>query len=132
MMLLRNANTGQIIATRMGRAATFVERAVGLIGRPNLRPDEGIWLDKCSAIHTVGMRSAIDVIFLDGEQRVVRVCPGVATFRWAVVCPQARSVVELGPGALELTDVLVGDRLELLDYPADAVYRAVGAPTPSR
>jgi uncharacterized membrane protein (UPF0127 family) len=114
MMLLRNANTGQVIATRIGRAATFVERAVGLIGRPNLRPDEGIWLDKCSAIHTVGMRSAIDVIFLDGDQQVVRVCPGVGTFRWAVVCPQARSVVELGPGALARTDILLGDRLELI------------------
>jgi uncharacterized membrane protein (UPF0127 family) len=122
-MLLRNANTGQIIATRIGRAATFVERAVGLLGRPSLRPDEGIWLDKCSAIHTVGMRSAIDVIFLDGEQKVVRVCPGVGTFRWAVVCPQARSVVELGPGALKLTDILIGDRLELLNSASDAVHQ---------
>jgi uncharacterized membrane protein (UPF0127 family) len=128
-MVLRNANTGQIIATRIGQAATFVERAVGLIGRPNLRPDEGIWLDKCSAIHTVGMRSAIDVIFLDRDQQVVRICPGVGAFRWAVVCPGASSVVELGPGALALTDILLGDRLELLNFPTYTGHGDTGVAT---
>jgi len=115
MSLLRNASTGEIIATRIGRASTFLERAVGVLGRPHLRPDEGIWIDKCSAIHTVGMRTPIDVLFLDAQQKVLRICPRVRAFRWAVVCWKARSVVELGPGALERIDVLPGDHLEVVE-----------------
>jgi uncharacterized protein len=121
MSLLRNASTGEIIATRIDRVISFVERAVGLLGRPGLRPDEGIWIDRCSAIHTVGMRTPIDVIFLDRNQNVVRVCPQVASFRWAVVCPRASTVVELGPGALRFSDILPGDRLELVESRSPAL-----------
>ncbi|MFN2450620.1 MAG: DUF192 domain-containing protein [Candidatus Baltobacteraceae bacterium] len=114
MALLRNVNTGSIIATRVDRAATFLQRAVGLLARPRIRPDEGLLIDKCTAIHTVGMRAPIDVIFLDAEMRVVRLCPNVRTFRFAVWCRKARSVVELGRGALQHNDVLPGDVLELV------------------
>jgi uncharacterized membrane protein (UPF0127 family) len=113
MPVLVNASTGEIVATRVERARTFVDRAVGLLTRARVRPDEGLWIEPCDAIHTIGMRAAIDVIFLDREQRVLRLCPAIPSFRLAVVCRGARSVVELGAGALELVDVLVGDRLDL-------------------
>jgi uncharacterized membrane protein (UPF0127 family) len=53
--LLRNATTGAVIATRVDRATTFLERTVGLRARPRVRPDEGLWFDNCSAINTLGM-----------------------------------------------------------------------------
>ncbi|MBV9440142.1 MAG: DUF192 domain-containing protein [Candidatus Eremiobacteraeota bacterium] len=114
MGLLRNANTGAIIATRVERAVSFLERSVGLLARPKIRPDEGIWLEACGAIHTIGMREAIDVIFLDEERRVLKLCPSVERFQRAVRCPGARAVVGLGDGALRFADILVGDRLELV------------------
>jgi uncharacterized membrane protein (UPF0127 family) len=118
MALLRNRNTGAIIATRVERATTFLQRAVGLLARPKVRPDEGLWLDRCSSIHTMGMRASIDVIFLDANDSVVRLCPMVPQWRPALVCRGARSVIELGSGALRAVDVIPGDRLELVS--ADA------------
>jgi hypothetical protein len=114
MALLRNANTGQIIATRVQPAASLIERTVGLLMRREIRPDEGLWIEPCSAIHTMGMRVPIDVIFLDKAKRVLRLHPKVPRWRWALVCWKARSVVELGSGALQEIDLLPGDRLELV------------------
>jgi uncharacterized membrane protein (UPF0127 family) len=112
--LLRNATSGAIIATRIDRASTFMERTFGLLGRSHVRPDEGLWFDRCSAIHTLGMRTSIDIIFMDRDNAVLKLCPNVRTWRWAVVCRTARGVIELGCGALREADIMPGDRLELV------------------
>jgi uncharacterized membrane protein (UPF0127 family) len=113
MALLRNANTGTILATRVQRATTFIDRLVGLLARAQVRPEEGLWIDGCRAIHTVGMRATLDVLFLDREGRIVAMHRAVAPFRLALACAKAATVVELGAGALDLNDLLLGDRLEL-------------------
>ena len=47
-------------------------RARGLLGRSSLPAGHGLLLAPCSAIHTLGMRFALDVVFLDAQGRVVR------------------------------------------------------------
>jgi uncharacterized protein len=112
--LLRNSTTGQIVATRIDRLSSFLQRAVGLLVRTTIRPDEGVWITSCRAIHTIGMRVAIDVIFVDGEGHVIRAVHNVRPNRIALSCAGAKAVVELGGGALREVDVLPGDRLELV------------------
>jgi uncharacterized membrane protein (UPF0127 family) len=112
--LLRNTTTGKIVATRIDRLTSFMHRAVGLLARTSLRSDEGVWITSCRAIHTIGMRVAIDVIFVDREGHVIRVVHDVKPNRVALSCAGARSVVELGSGALREIDVLPGDVLELV------------------
>lgn len=114
-MILRNTSTGAILATRVERAATWFRRAIGLLGRRQLKPDDGIWLAPCSAVHTLGMRATIDLIFLDRRNAVIRIEPEVRPYRAAVLCAGASAVIELGPGALRRSDVLIGDRLELIE-----------------
>ena len=114
MPLLRNTTTGRILATRIDRLSSFLHRAVGLLARTTIRPDEGVWITSCRAIHTIGMRVAIDVIFVDGESRVLRVHSDVRPNRLALSCRGAEAVVELGSGALRDIDLLPGDRLELV------------------
>jgi uncharacterized membrane protein (UPF0127 family) len=112
--LLRNSTTGKIVATRIDRLSTFLHRAVGLLARTTLRPDEGVWITSCRAIHTLGMRVAIDVIFVDGDGHVIRAVHNVRPNRIALSCKGAQGVVELGGGALREIDVLPGDVLELV------------------
>ena len=111
--MLRNLTTGNVVATRVDRARSFFDRSIGLLARAAVRPDEGLWIERCGAIHTVGMRATIDVIFLDGASRVVGLRPHVRPFHPALLCRGAKAVVELGDGALERVDVLIGDRLAL-------------------
>ena len=112
-MILRSADSGTVIATRVELARSFFQRMFGLLGRSHVLPDEGLWIEKCAAIHTIGMRAAIDVIFLDAGHRVLRTCPSVGPNVLVLRAPNARHVVELGSGALATRDVQPGERLEL-------------------
>lgn len=113
MPALKNATTAQVIAENVRYADTWWERLAGFIPRGTVEPDEGLWFRDCWAIHTVGMRAHIDIIFLDAENRVMRTERNVALQRPLISCVGARSVVELGAGALDGRDVLSGDRLML-------------------
>lgn len=88
-------------------------RVVGLLASSVIPVGEGVWLEPCSAIHTIGMRSAVDVIFLDRDGRVLRVHERVQPNRPALICPRARTTIELGPGTLERFTVRPGDRLSI-------------------
>ncbi|GAC1533644.1 MAG: hypothetical protein NVS2B17_01600 [Candidatus Velthaea sp.] len=113
-MILRSAISGVVIATSVESAKSFFQRTIGLLGRSHVQPDEGLWIEGCSAIHTIGMRAAIDVVFLDAEHRVLRTFQNVRPNVLALRAPKARHVVELGSGALATRDVQPGDRLELV------------------
>ncbi len=82
---------------RVERASSWWRRALGLLLKRNLSPDQGLWLAPCSAVHTIGMAYSIDVIFLDPEGRVQRVVHGLKPMRWAWSVG-ARSVLELRAG----------------------------------
>ena len=98
-------------AARVGRKTSFGQRAICLLGRSAVRPDEGVWIAPCNAIHTLGMRTPIDVIFLDAHGCIVRLEAGVRPNRLAIVCRGAQAVVELGPGALDTGVAVLGDYL---------------------
>ena len=90
------ADSGEPLA-RVARCEGPIERMRGLLGRPALGPAEGLLIAPCNSIHTVGMRYAIDVVFLDAEVRIVAVRHGLAPLRLAAA-RGARSVVELASG----------------------------------
>lgn len=112
-MRVRNKTTGEILATDVKKAIGWLDRMLGLIPRKHVNPSEGVWFDDCSLIHTLGMQTRIDVVFLDKDHRVVRTVCAVAQNRLVLGCYGAQAVVELGCGTLNECDVLIGDRLEL-------------------
>lgn len=109
-MRIRNATTGEIVATDVKKARGWYERMVGLIPRRRVEPREGVWFEDCGAIHTIGMHTEIDVVFLDKEYRVLQTHCAVPQNKFLLACRGAESVLELGVGALLRCDVLVGDR----------------------
>jgi uncharacterized membrane protein (UPF0127 family) len=72
-------------------------RMRGLLGRRGLAQGEGLLLQPAGSIHTFFMRFPIDVVFLDGDRRVMRVAPNVRPWRTAAV-RKARAVLELAAG----------------------------------
>lgn len=111
---LRNVTTGAVIARHVRRATGWKERLLGFIGRSAIDREEGLWFDDCSAIHTIGMRSRIDVVFLDARGAIRRIAVRVRPQRPLIAEPGTCSVVELAPGTAERIDLLVGDRLLLV------------------
>ncbi len=91
------------------------ERARGLLGRDHLEPSRALLFERARSVHTLGMRFPLTVAFLDGDLRVIavkRMRPG----RIAAPRRHVRGVLECGDDI----DLRLGDRLVLVDNPAEA------------
>lgn len=93
------AGDGRLVAARCYTAASSLARLLGLLATPDLAADEALWLERCSSVHTLGLRARIGCAFLDGEGRVLRVLDPLAPGRVAA-CHGARAVVECTAGVL--------------------------------
>ena len=117
LFLVRNATRNRVIATRVFLAGTSRDRRIGLSRHTRLDSQEGLLLTPCEAIHTVGMRFALDVLFIDPSGRVRAMREGLRPWRLAV-CWRARSTLELATGAIYRSGTQAGDLLEFLRLPA--------------
>ncbi len=111
---LRVGATGRVLAERVARARGLA-RYVGLLTRGAVAADEGLWFDHTSAVHTLGMRATVDLIFLDAGKRIIRCDAGVRPGRLVVSCAGASAVLEMGAGFLASAALAVGDELALND-----------------
>ncbi len=116
---LTNARSGQVIVETVALANGWLERYQGLLGRRNISPDEGLWIDPCNGIHTFGMRFPIDVLVLDRDQQVLRIAFRVPA--WRVLAPMrgGRSVIELAAGVAQRAGLAEGDVVVLEAVHAD-------------
>jgi uncharacterized membrane protein (UPF0127 family) len=85
---------------RVHEARRAGERRRGLAGLDDLPGDRGLLLPRTRSVHTLGMRFALDLIWLDAAGAVVRVDRGVPPRR-ARSCLAARAVVEVRAGAAD-------------------------------
>jgi uncharacterized protein len=113
--LTRNAEIGG----RIEIAGTAGRRNKGLLGRAGLNPGEGLWIVPCEAVHTFAMKFAIDLLYLDKAQRVVKVRHAVRPGRISGAL-RAHSVIELPAGTLAATQTQRGDQLQLERLSAQA------------
>jgi len=95
-------------------ADTFWKRSIGLMGRPSLKAGLGLLLRPCNSIHTCFMRFSIDVIFLDVQNRVVRIRSNVKPWRMVWGGWKTHSVIEVQSGWLKPFPN-VGERVEIID-----------------
>lgn len=79
------------------KSTTFWSRLRGLHGLTPLPEHHGMFISPCKAIHTLGMRGCIDVVFVDAHLQVVKRIDSMCANRGAG-CWAARSVIELPPG----------------------------------
>jgi uncharacterized membrane protein (UPF0127 family) len=102
---------GEDRGVRGNRCTSFIERAIGLLGRPVLQVTEALWIAPCPSVHTVGMRYPIDVIFCDG---VVRIVENLEPDRVASA-KGARHTCEMLAGSARRIGLTAGDRLVFSD-----------------
>ncbi|MDQ6771482.1 MAG: DUF192 domain-containing protein [Candidatus Dormibacteraeota bacterium] len=110
--------TGRVLAERLQVPSNFLTRGVGLMGRRDLPAGEAMWIAPCNGIHMFFMRFALDLIFLDRAQRVVRVYSQLRPWRVVPLVRGAHSVVELPAGATEGADLSRGRQLAIEPDPA--------------
>ena len=115
----RNVTRGTVLAAHLGVADGLWGKFMGLMGRPSLAPDSGLWLPDSNGIHMMFMRFPIDAVFVGrrdetGSCQVVSVHRGLRT--WTGLVPLVRAahgVLELPVGTIDRTATQVGDTLIL-------------------
>jgi len=117
-MTLVNARTDQPVASTVEIASTRATRRKGLLGRDSLAAGSALVLTPCNAVHTVGMRFPIDVVFIDSKGLVRKIVQGLPPWRMAV-SPLSRATIELAAGQLASEMLRVGDRLYLALAPGE-------------
>ena len=74
---------------------------------------KGLWITPCRGIHTLGMRFAIDVVYLDSSHIVVHMEEALKPWRVAPVRLRAASVLELPPTTVSKTGTALGDEIDI-------------------
>ena len=101
---------GDAVMASLEVADTPRTRLRGLLGRDGI--DGAILLRPARAVHTVGMRFAVDVAHLDADLRVLRTTT-MARNRVGLPVPRARAVLEAEARSFERWGFGVGDRLQV-------------------
>jgi uncharacterized membrane protein (UPF0127 family) len=110
MRVALRVDDGRIVCERCVLADTALTRMKGLLGRKELAPDEGILLRPAGSVHTAFMRFPIDVLFLDRDNRIVKIAANLRPWR-AAGARKAAAAAELRAGEAERRGLRVGDRL---------------------
>ena len=101
----------QVIGGSIGLAATFWSRFAGLMFRRPLASGEGLLLMPCSSIHMCFMRMALDVVYLDGNFRVLAVEKALKPWRTGKMLKGVRQVLELPVGTIDRCGIAPGGML---------------------
>jgi len=104
------------LATGLAVANTHWTRLRGLLGMNagEFARGSGLWIVPCHGVHTLGMRFAVDVVYLDRDLTVIHVQSELRPWRVAAVRGQAASVLELPCRTAVETGTAVGDRIEII------------------
>jgi len=96
-------------------ARTPWQRLIGLLGSPPLPHGHALRLSPCRAVHSMGMRHAIDVVFVDADNVVCAVQTPLRPWR-AAICLRSRAVLELRAGAVAAHGIRSGHRIACVPF----------------
>lgn len=113
-MKIINKGKGTILAEKVIVAHSLLKRMVGLLNRNCLKNGEALIISPCNSIHTFFMRFAIDVIFVDKDNKVIKAIPCLKPFHLTPIFWLSDRAVELPEGTILSTHTQEGDLLSIL------------------
>lgn len=108
-MKFTNVTRNVVLANRARVATSVWLRLKGLLGTKSLQDGEALLIRPCQSVHTFFMAYPIDVLFIDGNSRVVHLYSSLMPFRVSRYVRRAKSVIELPAGIIERTGTQIGD-----------------------
>jgi uncharacterized protein len=117
VMRALNRTRGNVLCERLEVAASMAAQSRGLLGRDGLGPGAGMLFEggflPLMWMHMFFMRFAIDIVFLDKANRVLRINHSLKPWRVSSMVLGARKALELEAGAAARSGTVAGDQLEL-------------------
>lgn len=110
-MKINNTTKNVILADNVTLAQTVLARLKGLLFRKEFRNGEALIIKPCNSIHTFFMRFPIDVIFIDSNDKIVKIRKEIKPFRATPVYFKSKFVIEFPSGTVEVTNTTESDIL---------------------
>ena len=112
-----NRTRGTVLCERLEVAESMAAQSRGLLGRDGLAPGAGMLFEgnflPLMWMHMFFMRFAIDIVFLDTSNRVLRINHSLKPWRVSSMVLGARRALELEAGAAARSGTVKGDQLDL-------------------
>lgn len=108
-----NITRQSVVAAEVRMADHYFSRLMGLMGKPSLPPQEGLWILPCSDIHSCFMRFEFDAIFVDKQNKVLHLVERMKPWRISKLVRGGRAVLELPAGTIAASGTEIGDIIEL-------------------
>jgi hypothetical protein len=112
-MRLINQTKNTLLAKDAKVASSFSERTTGLLNRTTFKIGEALVIKPCKSVHTFFMMFAIDVLFVNKDNKVIRAIENLKPFRMTSIVWGAAYVVELPVGVIKTTNTAESDSLLL-------------------
>ena len=105
-------NKGTLISSKAIIASGFWLRLKGLMFDKAIDERAAVIFYHAPAIHTSFMRFAIDIVFLDKNNKIIKICEAVKPWK-IVFCPQSALVLELPAHRAKERSLQTGDILQI-------------------
>jgi uncharacterized membrane protein (UPF0127 family) len=99
---------GRCLAHQVRIADTFIARWIGWRREETIHDQQGLLLIPGGSIVTIGMRFAVDLVFLDRRMRVLRLAPYVAPRSLRLAPSGTALVLQLAAGRIAAVGLPVG------------------------
>ncbi len=109
----------QCLVPQVRHARHWHQRLFGLLVLPRLQPGQGLLIEPCASVHTLGMRYPLDLLFLSSSNQVLGWRENVAPWR-AASQRGARSTLELPTGSIAQLAPRTGETLQWIAVPGTA------------
>jgi hypothetical protein len=107
-----NTTQNKIIAKNAKIANNYFQRLKGLMFIRGMRGFDSLIFFNAPAIHTCFMRFAIDVVFLNKDNQIIKLVENMSPGK-AVNCFQAKTTLELNTGVIDAMNMKINDKLSI-------------------
>lgn len=109
-MVLKNLTQNTTLATDLKICASIADLSLGLLNPKNPR---ALLFKTRFGLHTFGLKETIDVLVLDGKNKVVVIQENLKSNRLFFWDPKYDTVVELPQGTIKSSQTKINDQIEL-------------------
>ena len=106
-----NQTRESFLGLRVAPADTWRMGIKALSETGGATPDDGFWLIPSCSVHTIAMRCAIDLIYLDSENRVLYLVEHLGPLRISPIKTKCASILALRSQAIYSSNTRIGDEL---------------------
>ncbi len=110
-MMVFNLSRTKLLCSQAKYANRFFRRLIGLLGKKELMEGEGLIIEPCNMVHSLGMRMTIDVLFLSKNHEVVYCMERMPPNKISPSIKDASYVIELPAGLIAQTSTARGDNI---------------------